>query len=49
MIGDVPQVEVDPERTAFKFEAAYYRGLLERAWGEAAFVIRIKQKDSGIF
>jgi predicted RNase H-like nuclease len=26
------------ERTASKFDAAYYRGQLEKAWGEAAFV-----------
>ena len=39
MIRDARKREVDPERTASKFDAAYYRGLLEMAWGEAAFVL----------
>jgi DNA polymerase I len=30
--------EVDPERTASKFDTAYYRGLLDKAWNELAFV-----------
>jgi hypothetical protein len=34
-------VEVDPERTASKFDAIYYLGLLEKAWGEAAFVFDV--------
>jgi DNA polymerase, archaea type len=38
VIKDARKWEVDPERTASKFDAAYYRGLLEKAWGEAAFV-----------
>ena len=38
MIRDAKKWEVDPERTASKFDATYYRGLLEKAWGEAAFV-----------
>ena len=33
--------EVDPERTASKFDAAYYRGLLDKAWAEMAFVFRM--------
>jgi hypothetical protein len=33
-----PKWEVDPERNASKFDAAYYRGLVQKAWGEAAFV-----------
>ena len=49
VIRDASKWEVDPERTASKFDAGYYRGLLEKAWGEAAFVFRINQKDSGIF
>ena len=32
---------VDPERTASKFDGVYYRGLLEKAWGEVVFVFRI--------
>jgi hypothetical protein len=38
VVKDAKKWEVDPERTASKFDAAYYRGLLEKAWGEAAFV-----------
>ena len=40
VIRDARKWEVDPERTASKFDAAYYRGLLEKAWEEAAFVFR---------
>jgi len=29
---------LDSERTASKFDAEYLRVLLEKAWGEAAFV-----------
>ena len=38
VIRDARKWEVDPERTASKFDAGYYRGLLEKAWEEAAFV-----------
>jgi len=38
VIRDARKWEVDPKRTASKFDAVYYRGLLEKAWGEAAFV-----------
>ena len=38
VIRDARKWEVDPERTASKFDAVYYRGLLEMAWGETAFV-----------
>jgi DNA polymerase I len=37
-----PQVGVDPERTASKFDAMYYRGLLQKAWEEEAFVFSEK-------
>jgi len=40
VIRDARKWEVDPERTASKFDAAYDRGLLEKAWGEAAFVFK---------
>ncbi len=40
VIRDARKWEVDPERTASKFDAAYYRGLLGKAWGEVAFVFR---------
>ena len=33
VIRDARKWEVDPERTASKFDSAYYRGLLEKAWG----------------
>ena len=38
VIRDARKWEVDPERTASKFDAGYYIGLLEKAWSEAAFV-----------
>jgi len=40
VIKDARKWEVDPERTASKFDSVYYRGLLGKAWGEAAFVFR---------
>jgi DNA polymerase I len=39
VVKDAKKWEVDPAITASKFDAGYYRGLLEKAWGEAAFVI----------
>jgi DNA polymerase I len=50
VIRDARKWVVDPERTASKFDAGYYRGLLEKAWREAAFVFgsNIKRKDSGV-
>ena len=45
VIRDARKWEVDPERTASKFDAAYYRGLLEKAWVEAAFVFSLDSKD----
>ena len=38
VIRDARKWVVDPERTASKFDANYYQGLLEKAWAEAAFV-----------
>jgi hypothetical protein len=38
VIRDARKWEVDPERTTSKFDAGYYGGLREKAWGEAAFV-----------
>jgi hypothetical protein len=38
VVKDAKKWEVDPARTALEFDAAYYRGLLEKAWEEAAFV-----------
>jgi DNA polymerase elongation subunit (family B) len=40
VIRDARKWEVNPERTASKFHGAYYFGLLEKAWREAAFVFR---------
>jgi hypothetical protein len=38
VIRDARKWQVDPKRTASKFRCCYYRGLLEKAWGETAFV-----------
>jgi len=38
VVKDAKKWEVDPARTASEFDAGYYRGLLEKAWREAAFV-----------
>jgi len=37
----------DVERTASKFDAMYYRGLLEKAWEETAFVFHEQELDKG--
>jgi hypothetical protein len=42
VIRDAGKWEVDPERNISKFDAVYYRGLLEKAWLEAAFVFSQK-------
>ena len=42
MIRDAHKWEVDPERTASEFDTGYYRGLLGKAWTEAAFVFAPK-------
>lgn len=44
MVRDAKKWEVEPERTAAEFDAGYYRKLLEKAWGEAAFVFNQIQK-----
>ncbi|MGD0953579.1 MAG: hypothetical protein ABR985_14515 [Methanotrichaceae archaeon] len=38
VVKDARKWEVDPDRTASKFDSVYYRGLLEKAWLETAFV-----------
>jgi hypothetical protein len=38
VVKDAKKWEVDPARTPSKFDAGYYKGLLEKAWGEIAFV-----------
>ena len=40
VIRDARKWEVDPERTASKFDAAYYRGLLEKAWRRRRLCLR---------
>ena len=38
VVKDAHKWEVDPERTASEFDSGYYRGLLDKAWTEVAFV-----------
>jgi DNA polymerase, archaea type len=38
VVKDAKKWEVDPERTASEFDAAYYEKLLDKAWEGAAFV-----------
>ena len=38
VVKDAHKWGIDPERIASEFDADYYRGLLEKAWGEAACV-----------
>ena len=42
MVRDAKNWEVEPERSASKFDAEYYRKLLEKAWAEVAFVFDVK-------
>ena len=50
VIRDARKWEVDPERTASKFDAMYYRGLLETAWEEAALFLPGRgQKPENLF
>ena len=42
VIRDARKWEVDPERTASKFDSVYYGGLLEKAWGESSVCIQSK-------
>jgi hypothetical protein len=39
VVKDAKKWEVDPARAASEFDADYYRGLLGKAWGEAAFAL----------
>jgi DNA polymerase I len=38
VVKDAKTWDVEPERTASEFDAGYYKGLLEKAWIETAFV-----------
>jgi DNA polymerase elongation subunit (family B) len=40
VVRDAKKWEADPQRTAKGFDAGYYGKLLEKAWGEAAYVFR---------
>jgi hypothetical protein len=40
LVKESKKWEVDPARIASEFDAAYYRGLLGKAWGEKAFVFK---------
>jgi hypothetical protein len=42
VVKDAKRWEVNPSRTASEFDAVYYRGLLEKVWGEAGFVFSPK-------
>jgi hypothetical protein len=46
VIRDARKWEVDSERIASKFDAAYHRGLLEKVWTEAAFVFTPQESYS---
>ena len=45
VVRDAKKWEVDPARTASEFDAGYYRGLIEKAWGEAAFVFAQRRTE----
>lgn len=47
VVIDAFRWEVDPERDASEFDAGYYRMLLEKTWGEAAFVFCQLRLDGG--
>jgi DNA polymerase I len=44
VVKDACKWEVDHERTASEFDAGYYGGLLEKAWGVVAFVFAQRRK-----
>jgi DNA polymerase elongation subunit (family B) len=39
VVRDAKKWEVDTERGTSKFDAGYYRKLMEKAWDEVAFVL----------
>jgi hypothetical protein len=43
---DARKWEVNPVRTTSEFEAGYYRGLLEEAWGDASFVFKGREENT---
>jgi len=40
VVKDAKKWDVDPERTASEFDAAYYEKLLDKAWEEVAFALK---------
>ncbi len=46
VVRDARHYRVDPEWNATQFDCAYYRDLLEKAWGEIAFVFHELPKKS---
>ena len=40
VVRDAKKWEEDTERDASKFDAGYYRKLLEKAWNEVAFILQ---------
>jgi hypothetical protein len=47
VIRDARKWEVDPERTASKFDDVYYRGLLQKAWTEISFLFKFSRVKIG--
>jgi hypothetical protein len=45
IVKDAKKWDVDSERKASKFDAVYYRGLLEKAWSEVAYSIELNTKS----
>jgi hypothetical protein len=44
VVKDAKKCEVEPERMAWDFDAVYYGKLLEKAWGEVAYVFECRDK-----
>ncbi|MHB8117994.1 MAG: hypothetical protein ACYDHX_04600 [Methanothrix sp.] len=44
VVKDAKKCEVEPERTASEFDVGYYGKLLEKAWGEVAYVFESSDK-----
>jgi DNA polymerase, archaea type len=48
VVTDAAKWEVDTERDASEFDAAYYGKLLEKAWDEVAFVLQQIHRDLNV-
>jgi DNA polymerase I len=44
VVKDAKKWEVEPEKTASEFDDDYYRKLLEKAWGEVAYVFESRDQ-----